>query len=111
MLSRGEIVFPLYCFLIVFGLDKPGQPVLQCPQISQIKAMRKQSTPEVGPLRERATVKIPRDKPEEEPFQVQTERRKASRGGAAAARYHRQGLMEPGKRSKSGGTTERRPSS
>ena len=46
--SRGSIVFLLYfvclCFLTVFHLDRVLFQALQWPQISQIKAMRKQST-------------------------------------------------------------------
>ena len=61
--------------------------------------------------REQAAVRVPYEPSGEEPFQVQTQRLRPSRGGGRAARYPRRGLTEPGKRSKSGGTTERRPSS
>ena len=40
----------------------------------QSKAMRKQSNPDANDPRERAMVEIPYDPPDEEPFQVQTQR-------------------------------------
>lgn len=73
--------------------------------------MRKQSTLMRRQFRERAAVKIPYGPSGEEPFQALTEREEPVGAAGAAARYNRQGLMEPGKRSKSGGTTERRHSS
>ena len=72
--SQG-VVFSLYSVLT----RNRGRTKIRANFID--KALRKQSTLDLGPPRERAPVKVPQDKPEEEPFQAQTQRRTPSRGG------------------------------
>ena len=59
--------------------------------------MRKQSTLMRRHFRERAAVRIPYEPSGEEPFQALTESEEPVGAACAAARYNRQGLMEPAK--------------